>query len=93
MDGTFIFLPTTIGPRKLSTNPTKTTDQAKGRWQMPVPMTKRKTIAGIDIKAVPKVGMSDITAATTPHNAPFGTLKQNPNPNRAPCTRAIKANP
>ena len=68
----FIFLLTISGPKKLSIIPTITTAQIKRPTADVVfPVTKRKIIAGTETKEVPKVGIRDATAATTPQRALF----------------------
>ena len=82
----FIFLLTIIGPSRLSIIPTMTTAQIKRPIPAAVcPVAKRKIIEGTDTKEVPKVGMRDVIAATTPQSAAFGIPKiQSPNPNKTP---------
>ena len=72
----WIFVPITRGLKKLSTMPTINTDQRMSPIAgIGFPVKKRKMIPGIETIAVPKVGMSDVTAATTPQRAPCGTPK------------------
>src|SRR3989338_10254019 len=82
--GILIFFPTINGLKTLSIIPTTITDQIKSPSAKVVfPTIKRKIIAGIDTNAVPKVGIKDKTAATTPQSAGLGILKsQSPNPDR-----------
>src|SRR3989344_8564184 len=73
--GMFVFLDTKIGLKKLSIIPTTIIAQSKSPTADAVlPVAKRKSIAGRETREVPKVGNKEVTAATTPQSAPFGTL-------------------
>ena len=59
-DGIFIFLPTIIGLKKLSTNPTiKIAQMMRPITCGKSDVTKRKIITGIVMSDVPKVGTKD----------------------------------
>ena len=84
--GMFVFPPTTSGLKKLSIAPTTIVAQTKRPIADVIsPVKKRKIIAGIETKAVPKVGIREETAATTPQSAGLGILKnQSPKPINVP---------
>lgn len=69
-----IFPLITMGFKMLSTVPTIAIAQIKRPIAEAVlPVIKRKIIAGTETNAVPIIGISEATAATTPQRAAFGT--------------------
>ena len=85
-DGIFIVLPTISGFKKLSINPTINIDQTINPIAPTMfPVKNRKTIAGMEIKAVPTVGNKEANIATVPQRAGFGTPEiQSPKPINIP---------
>src|SRR3989344_5761691 len=68
--GIFVLPPTTSGVKKLSIVPTRIVAQIRRPIaEVTFPVKKRKIIAGTETKEVPKVGIRELIAATTPQSA------------------------
>src|SRR3989344_7294924 len=68
----FIFLLTITGPKRLSIVPTIRIAHIRRPMADAVcPSINRKITAGIEIREVPSVGISEVIAATTPQRALF----------------------